>query len=58
MFTSSIQAQFAFSIKPGIGLNGATFGFNLNSLVLSANIDYLNVGGSVEEAGKRFDYSL
>ncbi len=58
LFANSINAQFAFGVKPGVGLNGAYFGFKASSFVLFANVDYTSVGGAVEETGKKFDYDI
>lgn len=56
--TNSINAQFSFGVKPGIGLNGAYFGFRTQPFVVFTSFDYIHVGGVVEESGQRFDYNI
>jgi hypothetical protein len=52
-FAISITAwgQFAFSVKPGQTLNGASFGIKLGGLILSAGLDYMRVSSTVESSG-------
>lgn len=53
------QSNFAFGVKPGIGLNGAYFGININKTIIPfVGLDYFGVGGSLEQTGLRYDYNL
>jgi len=61
MFGTTLFAQsdFAFGVKPGIAINGAYFGVNINgSVVPFIGFDYFGVSGTIEETGERADYSL
>jgi hypothetical protein len=61
IFTTALYAQtsFAFGVKPGIGLNGAYFGVNINgNAVPFVGFDYFGVNGSFEETGLQYDYNL
>ena len=58
-YASFAQTSFAFGVKPGISLNGAYFGVNINrTFVPFAGFDYFGIGGSIEESGLRYDYNL
>ena len=61
MFSTTLFAQvdFAFGVKPGIGLNGAYFGVNINGNVVPfIGFDYIGASGTLEESGVRYDYNL
>ncbi len=61
MFSTSLfaQADFAFGVKPGIGLNGAYFGVNINSSVVPfIGFDYIGASLTLEETGVRYDYNM
>ena len=58
--TSSFgQEGFAFGVRPGIGINGAYFGANINGVVVPfVGFDYVSADGSLVETGTKFDYNL
>jgi hypothetical protein len=61
IFAAALNAQtnFAFGVKPGIDLNGAYFGVNINgTFVPFVGFDYYGIGGSIEESGVQYDYNL
>ena len=61
MFSTPLfaQADFAFGVKPGIGLNGAYFGVNINgSVVPFIGFDYMGASLTLEESGVRYDYNM
>ena len=61
IYATTIYAQtsFAFGVRPGIGLNGAYFGANINeSFVPFVGFDYFGVGGTLQESGLQYDYNL
>ena len=57
--TSFAQSDFAFGVRPGIAINGAYFGVNINgSVVPFVGFDYFGVSGTLEESGQMYDFNL
>jgi hypothetical protein len=51
----SVYGQFSFGVSPGIGLNGAYFGYKINNkLVPSIGFQHLNANFKYEESGRRY----
>jgi len=48
--------QFAFSVSPGLQINGATFGYKLNKFVPFVGLQVFNANMNVTETWKTFDY--
>ena len=51
MATNLTLGQFVFSVKPGLDLNGASFGIKINKLILFGGLDYMHFSTSLEESG-------
>ncbi len=56
--SQSSKAQFAFGVSPGLNLNGAYFGYQINNKVVPyAGLQFFNLGFKFEENGERYDFS-
>lgn len=49
-------AQWTFSVKPGIGLNGASIGHRSGNLIPQFSLDYLSVSTDIIEKYYTYDY--
>jgi hypothetical protein len=51
MATNLTLGQFVFSVKPGLDLNGASFGIRINKLILFGGLDYMHFSTNLEVSG-------
>ncbi len=51
MTTSLTLGQFVFSVKPGLDLNGASFGIKISRLIIFGGLDYMHFSTTLEESG-------
>ena len=52
-------SQFSFGVSPGVGLNGAYFGYKIkNKIVPYIGFQYMSAKFKYEESGKRVDWDL
>ncbi|MES2836802.1 MAG: hypothetical protein V4667_04725 [Bacteroidota bacterium] len=55
LIATKSNAQFAFSVSPGIQLNGASFGYKIKKVVPFVSLQVLNGSVSSIEKGNRYD---
>ncbi|MBS3915973.1 MAG: hypothetical protein KG003_15860 [Bacteroidetes bacterium] len=58
IFAGNAQAQFTFSVSPGLHLNGATFGYRAKNFVPFIGFQTLGTKMNWSESGQRFDNDL
>jgi len=55
----NVFSQLTFSVSPGLNINGAQFGYKVNSKIIPCfGFQYLNGKGNFKETGKEYDYDL
>lgn len=52
------SAQFTFSVQPGNFTNGANFGYQIDKLVPYIGLQWMRLGSSNTETGRRWDNDL
>lgn len=59
LFITVTNAQFTFSVSPGLGLNTAHFGYRVNSKIVPyVGLQHLNINIKMEQSRDKYDYDL